>query len=74
VRQLRKPILTAINGIAYSGGCELAQSTDFIIASYNATFGQVRLRACSSVAIARSRRAWPSSVGELTYSARLRRS
>jgi enoyl-CoA hydratase len=40
VRQLRKPIFTAVNGTAYGGGCELAQSTDFIIASDNATFGQ----------------------------------
>jgi enoyl-CoA hydratase len=40
VRQLRKPIFTAVNGIAYGGGCELAQSTDFIIASDNAIFGQ----------------------------------
>jgi enoyl-CoA hydratase/carnithine racemase len=37
---LRKPIFTAVNGIAYDGGCELAQSTDFIIASDTATFGQ----------------------------------
>lgn len=40
VRQLRKPIFAAVNGIAYGGGCELAQSTDFIIASTDATFGQ----------------------------------
>ena len=40
VRQLRKPIFAAVNGIAYGGGCELAQSSDFIIASANATFGQ----------------------------------
>jgi enoyl-CoA hydratase len=40
VRQLRKPIFAAVNGTAYGGGCELAQSTDFIIASDNATFGQ----------------------------------
>jgi enoyl-CoA hydratase len=40
VRQLRKPILAAVNGIAYGGGSELAQSTDFIIASDNASFGQ----------------------------------
>ena len=40
MRQLRKPIFAAVNGIAYGGGSELAQSTDFIIASENATFGQ----------------------------------
>src|SRR3954465_12708864 len=40
VRQMRKPVFTAVNGIAYGGGCELAQSTDFIIASATATFGQ----------------------------------
>jgi len=40
VRQLRKPIFAAVNGIAYGGGSELAQSADFIIASDNATFGQ----------------------------------
>lgn len=40
VRQLRKPIFAAVNGIAYGGGSELAQSTDFIIASEAATFGQ----------------------------------
>src|SRR5437764_4565540 len=36
LRQLRKPIFAAVNGIAYGGGSELAQSTDFIIASDNA--------------------------------------
>src|SRR3954466_6782451 len=40
VRQLRKPIFAAVNGIAYGGGSEIAQSTDFIIASNTATFGQ----------------------------------
>ena len=40
VRQLRKPILAAVNGVAYGGGSELAQSTDFIIASEKAAFGQ----------------------------------
>ena len=40
MRQTRKPVFAAVNGIAYGGGSELAQSTDFIIASENATFGQ----------------------------------
>jgi enoyl-CoA hydratase len=40
LRQLRKPIFAAVNGFAYGGGSEVAQSTDFIIASENATFGQ----------------------------------
>jgi enoyl-CoA hydratase/carnithine racemase len=40
LRQLRKPIIAAVNGIAYGGGCEIAQSTDFIVASDSATFGQ----------------------------------
>ena len=40
LRQLRTPIFAAVNGIAYGGGSEIAQSTDFIIASENATFGQ----------------------------------
>jgi enoyl-CoA hydratase len=40
LRELRTPIFAAVNGIAYGGGSEIAQSTDFIIASDNATFGQ----------------------------------
>ena len=40
LRQLRKPIFTAVQGMAYGGGCEIAISTDFIIASENAVFGQ----------------------------------
>lgn len=40
VRQLRKPIFASVNGIAYGGGSEIAQSCDFIIAADNAIFGQ----------------------------------
>lgn len=40
LRQLRRPIFTAVHGMAYGGGCEIAISTDFIIASDDAVFGQ----------------------------------
>jgi enoyl-CoA hydratase len=40
LRQLRRPIIAAVHGMAYGGGCEIAISTDFIIASEEAVFGQ----------------------------------
>ena len=40
LRQLRRPIIAAVDGMAYGGGCEIAISTDFIIASDDAVFGQ----------------------------------
>jgi enoyl-CoA hydratase len=40
LRQLRRPIVAAVHGMAYGGGCEIAISTDFIIASDDARFGQ----------------------------------
>jgi enoyl-CoA hydratase len=40
LRQLRRPIIAAVRGMAYGGGCEIAISTDFIIASDDAVFGQ----------------------------------
>ena len=40
LRQLRRPIIAAVHGMAYGGGCEMAISTDFIIASNDAVFGQ----------------------------------
>ena len=40
VRQLRKPIFAAVNGMTWAGAFELVMSCDFIIASENASFGQ----------------------------------
>jgi enoyl-CoA hydratase len=40
LRQLRRPIFAAVHGMAYGGGCEIAISADFIIASDDALFGQ----------------------------------
>ena len=40
LRELRRPVIAAVNGMAYGGGCEMAISADFIIASDEAAFGQ----------------------------------
>ena len=40
LRQLRRPIIAAVHGMAYGGGCEIAISTDFIVAADDALFGQ----------------------------------
>ncbi len=44
LREMRKPVLAAVNGAAVAGGCELAMSADFILASANARFGQSEVR------------------------------
>jgi len=40
LRQFRKPLFAAVNGVAVGGGCEMAMSTDFVIAAAHARFGQ----------------------------------